>query len=342
LTPKTLLTLTIEHVRCCTQPTFADDTKPFSGFVLNQQYVGLPTNYPRSRFEMARKREAILGEAAQHLIITLNANGVVAPPLRAIEQTIEVVTFCLSVMEQSDLSEPPKLEAARFQMKFHRELSAEARKAAYTNWLLSKGFQDLARGIRQMLEEAFLFNSMVAIARANLSKAWTREELEPVTQNIRKRASNMKFPDLMTKVNKGLTAPLHFEREFLSLQKVRNCLEHRDGVVMEKDVNPETRVLRLGLPRAKIFYRDGGREIELRKETVVEKDTAVYFKNVIEERDFELGDRIIFKAEEFHDIGYGCWIFTNDLGSKLPQLKDSARDDYVEKHERRGSPARRK
>jgi predicted KAP-like P-loop ATPase len=29
---------------------------------------------------------------------------------------------------------------------------------------------------------------------------------------------------------------------------------------------------------------------------------------------------VIFRAEEFHDIGFGCWAFTSDLGTKLPKL----------------------
>ena len=34
-------------------------------------------------------------------------------------------------------------------------------------------------------------------------------------------------------------------------------------------------------------------------------------KNVIHEQEFKLGERITFKAEEFHDIGYGCWLFAS-------------------------------
>jgi hypothetical protein len=44
-------------------------------------------------------------------------------------------------------------------------------------------------------------------------------------------------------------------------------------------------------------------------------------KNVIHEQEFKLGERITFKAEEFHDIGYGCWLFASDLASKLPKLE---------------------
>jgi hypothetical protein len=92
-------------------------------------------------------------------------------------------------------------------------------------------------------------------------------------QQFRKRAGEANFPDLIAQVNQGLTAPLHFESQFVSLQKVRNCLEHRDGVVGGKDVDPDTKVLRLALPRLKLFYETDGKEIEGGKGSQVEGRT---------------------------------------------------------------------
>jgi hypothetical protein len=91
--------------------------------------------------------------------------------------------------------------------------------------------------------------------------------------------------------------------------------------VTERDVDPKTKILRLALPRLKIYHEDDGKEIELSKGSFIEKDTTIKFKNVIEEREYKLGDRIDFNPTEFHDIGFGCWAFTRDLGGKLPKLK---------------------
>jgi hypothetical protein len=167
-----------------------------------------------------------------------------------------------------------------------------------------------------MLEEAVLYNGIVARA----GELTTLEEVQAAEQELRKAASNMLFPELLAEVNKGLTTPLHYEREFLSLQNVRNCLEHRDGIVRERDVDPHTQVLRLALPRIKMFYDDAGREIELNKGSMVEKDIDLLMKAVVAEREFKLGDRVTFNADEFHDIGFGFWAITNDLMNRLPQL----------------------
>jgi hypothetical protein len=250
---------------------------------------------------------------ARHLVF--NSAGVLAPALRAIRQTVDVVTFCLNAIEQGDLSGWPQTDLMRFDFKFDDEISADQRKDAYTHWLLSKGFQDLARGIRQTLEEAYFYNGMMARA----GQLRTRAELQAAEQELREAATNKKFPQLLEEVNKRLTSPLHYERELLSVQDVRNCLEHRDGIVQERDVDPATRMLHLRLPRLRWFYEDEGRQIELGRGSQVEKDTEVMAGVVVEEREFKLGERVTFKAAEFHDIGFGCWLIANDLMQRLPQ-----------------------
>jgi len=261
-----------------------------------------------------------LDEPSRVVNVTLNTGGVLAPVQRAIRQTVDVVTFCLNAIEQGDLSGWPQDDMMRFALSFTDEVSAKARKAAYAHWLLSKGFQDLARGIHLMLEEAYFYNGMVASA----GKLRTWGQLQTVQQELREAAGKMQFPQLLDEVSKALTSPLHYERELLSLRNVRNCLQHRDGIVQERDLDPQTKVLRLALPRGKLFYEDAGQEIELVKGFVTEKEVEARFKVVIAEREFKLGERVTFNADEFHDIGFGCLAIAHDLVNRLPQLPSEA------------------
>jgi hypothetical protein len=249
-------------------------------------------------------------------LVTLNSGGVLAPVQRAVRQTVDVVTFCLNAIEQGNLSGWPQTDLMRFNLSFSDEISAEERKTVYTHWLLAKGFQDLARGTKQMLEEAYFYNGMVARAGGLRTFA----ELQAAEQELRAAATNKKFPQLLDHVKKRLTSPLHYECELLSLQDVRNCLEHREGIVQERDVDPATRVLHLRWPRRRLFYEDQGRQIEVGRGSPVEKDTVLIWDVIVEEREFKLGERVTFKAEEFHDIGFGCLVIAEDLVSQLPQL----------------------
>jgi hypothetical protein len=204
----------------------------------------------------------------QQLTIHLSGDAVVAPALRIIQQTVETVSFCLIAVDSGDMSKPAEFERARMQMRFSGDMSPDERRALYTNWLLSNGFQELARGIRATLDEALLYTEIFHLIESG-KRTWG--EFPEKVQEIRRRGTRAMFPDLMAAVNKGLSAPLHFEKEFLSLQKVRNCLEHRDGLVSDIDVDKETKTLKLSLPRFKMFYEKNDEEIELQVGTYIER-----------------------------------------------------------------------
>jgi hypothetical protein len=255
--------------------------------------------------------------------LTLQPDGVVAPALQAIQASLEVISFCLAALDKEDLSKPTQLDSAGFEMRFQGpNLDADQRKQLYTNWLLAKGFQDLARGMRRSLEEAAVYVAVVSAAKQGLFEGIkTYGDLQTKVQEFRTGAEKSSFPDLMDRVNRRLSSPLNFENEFRSLQKVRNCLEHRAGVVGEADTDKQTGVLRLLLPRAKFFIKKDEQEIEIKPGLTVEADSNIYVKYIVDTREYALGERVTFKANEFHDICFGCWSVANDLGSRLPKLE---------------------
>ncbi len=259
------------------------------------------------------------------ILLTLHPHGVAAPTLRAVEQSTEIVSFYMQSLEKADLSKAPEFERARFQVKFSSAANSEERKVHYTSWILSKGFQDLARGIRTTLEEAYFY---ISLANSSDQLRWRKTTWDAVQQKIQQyheEAEAMSFPELMGAVSRGLTSPLHFEKEFLSLQKVRNCLEHRDGIVGEKDVDKGTKLLKLSLPYLRMYGKRNGQITEVGKGSVLEAGSSIVLKNEIQEREFRLGERVTFNPEEFHDIGYGCLVFAQDLKSKLPQIDPAAK-----------------
>jgi hypothetical protein len=82
----------------------------------------------------------------------------------------------------------------------------------------------------------------------------------------------------------------------------------------------------LTLPRLMLFYTKAGREIELQVGEVIEgeddqEEVSIFMKMTTETREFKVGERISFSADEFEEIGYGCWAFATDLSKKLPRPK---------------------
>jgi hypothetical protein len=261
------------------------------------------------------------------LNIELNPNGVAAPAQRTVIIASQVVATCLKAFE-NDESFTTDLKSGFVAYQFNGiEMDDTEKRETYQNWILSKGFQDLAKGVRETLEEAVFYLAMIERKPGLTTLAKVNADIAAV----RKRAGAMPFPDLLSKVNVGLTEPMAFEDEFASIQKVRNCLEHRGGRVTEREVNADTDVLSLRFPRLRMFYMRGDQEIELAVGEVIDtkspdnpfgegKDVPIYLNRVTRSREYGLGEAVKISSADFVEIAMACNLFASDLASKLPTL----------------------
>ena len=255
--------------------------------------------------------------------LTLNPQGVINPLLRAFHDAVEVVTISLEAIDKANLSQPIVAKGRMHLTLTDPNPKPDAdRRTEYSNWLVAKGFQEYVRGVRATLEEAYFYNTLIVRARNSqpgMTNNW--EAFRAEMNQIRKKAGNLGFPTLMREVSKNLSAPLHFEKEFLSLQKVRNCLEHRQGVVGSEDLDSGSGTLKLTFPRLRFTIEREGKEEEIGIGSVVEKDSVLRIGFASEHREFKPADKIIITSQDFCDIGWGCWAFADELGKKLPKLE---------------------
>lgn len=261
------------------------------------------------------------------LVLQLNPNGVAAPAQRIVIIAAQVVGTLLRALARDDLSEPD-MQGGQVGYRFDGlEMDEAERRATYENWVLSNGFRDLARGIRESLEEAYLY---LKVANAELGPT-TLAKVQSMIEDTRARAAAMRFPQLLEEINAGLTEPMAFEPEFRTLQKVRNCLEHRGGIVGPNDVDVGADALTLSFPRLKMFYLRGEDEIEIvpgeaidthEPETPFADDEGVqiYLKRVTRTRTYARGQPVQITAAEFYEIAMACHMFAADVATKLPIL----------------------
>jgi len=246
-----------------------------------------------------------------------DGNGVAAPGQLAAMEANEMVAFCLQAIENADLSAPPPAPtSAKMRYSFTGiERSAIERKEFYIRWIVAKGLNELARGVRSTFEEALFYIQ----GMKSLSGQMTADEFNSRIRAIRSRANRFNFPDLVREVNAGLTSPLTFEGEIASLQKVRNCLEHRAGVVSAADVD-DAQLLTLHLPRIKAFVYRNNEETELEAGMHVEGGEPLIFKRVTRTRSYSIGEKVIIDAADFSEIAFACNLFAGDVASKLPTI----------------------
>ncbi len=204
-------------------------------------------------------------------------------------------------------------------------LDPDERRVEFKNWVIAKGFQDLARGVREGLEEAYWFISVVPLANGEKIQV---SEFQDRYAKARKRAKTLSFPALLEAVNEGLCSPLNFIREFASLQAVRNCLEHRGGRVGERDIDPDTETLTLSFPRLKLFYLRGDDEVELVPGEAIDthdpenealgEGVPILMKRVTASREYKLNEAVQIGEREFFEIAMACHFLASEIAQKLP------------------------
>jgi hypothetical protein len=257
--------------------------------------------------------------------ITLQPDGVAAPAQRVVIMASQVVGTCLRALDTDDCTQPSAWGGAFGYQFTGLDLPPEERREAFRNWILAKGFQDLARGVRETLEEALFFLTMFARPSGIVT---TIADLESDMARIRSGISKLTFPALMEQVNKGLTEPMAFDAEFRSLQNVRNCLEHRGGRVGAKDVDPATGILTLSFPRLQAFYMRGDEEVEMMPGEVIDThapdnpfgkgEVSIYLRRVTRDREYALDEPVVIGASDFFEIAMACHLFASDVATKLP------------------------
>ena len=120
---------------------------------------------------MAEERKAV--EVPEQLQLQLNPVGVIHLMMRSLHQTIEVMNIALEAMEKAEVTNEVQTKGSKITFTYKGAKLTEAQaKEARRNWMLSKGFQELARGVRSALEEAYIYSMIVEYGRRGSSAVW--------------------------------------------------------------------------------------------------------------------------------------------------------------------------
>lgn len=262
-------------------------------------------------------------DSGAYIPITLNPAGVTTHTHKSVFLASRAVQVFLQHLGEHDFNVVPQSAIGIGYSFQDSQVSDTEMRQMLESWVLSRAFHDLARGVRESLEEAELYIFCLKYIGRPISLI----EFNNDTAIFKRKVQMKKFPDLMLSVNQNLTESLAFEKEFLSLQKVRNCLEHRRGVVGLSDVHNGN--LDLHFPRIRLFYRRGEVEIELAPGEVLDThepgvrspdsgEVPIYLQRTTRTISYAVGEKIEISADQFFEIAMGCFMFADDLAKKLP------------------------
>jgi hypothetical protein len=207
---------------------------------------------------------------------------------------------------------------------------------AFANWMLACGSRELMEEFSGVLEQAREILSVWALGSGEVSaEDWNRRMVTEA-----QRFQKLGFPDKVVFLRQeySVELPADKEADLLSLNRARNCLVHRGGVVGLPDI-PVTKeqltealrkrrereptetwtnqqvvsalrdeglrpALDLTWPRMELFSEKDGAQTVLEPGSRVEAGALVALRVVRQSKSFEYGQLVRLSSDDFSEIAY--------------------------------------
>jgi len=189
----------------------------------------------------------------------LNPNYVLAPFHSLLGDCQNNVLMGLRIVEKLDkFPEPTQEELQFFQLSMGGHITDITKsKSLFKKWVLVNGFEDIHKCFRVTLERLFILKTIDSKIKAGETFNVEEAELE-----LKIKASNLYFDQLVNSVNSLFPEPLQYQKHILSFNNARNCLIHTNGIVTARHCNnPEKDKLIIIGNRFKMFFKKGEEEV---------------------------------------------------------------------------------
>lgn len=181
--------------------------------------------------------------------------------------------------------------------------------ASYSRWILLCGFRDIVEATHGFLEQVRECAALLLLVEGQGPQGtitgadWNREAEEEAT-----RFHKAPFPtkiDLL-RSRYRLQIPKEVEREFMSANRLRNCLAHRGGLVGAEDLDA-TGALTLAWRRHVLSCENDGHTTLLVPPCEVPSGARTVLTWTATERRFALGEPVELSSDDFVEL---AWAFS--------------------------------
>jgi hypothetical protein len=203
-----------------------------------------------------------------------------------------------------------------FHFKPLGDIPLENRKRLFKSWLLKKGFEDLIRAVTLMLIDIDKILNLNSKLKGGKFKSW--EEIVEVLKKPDYEPTKKDFPKLLYSIKPYLREDLTWEKEILSINRVRRCLVHRNGITSPIDYFEGEPSLKLKWIFLKYVFVSDGKEIEFTPPVVILDGAGeIEGRNEKKEREYLNGEKIDFDFLHFNELIHTCKVFSLDLINKI-------------------------
>lgn len=244
----------------------------------------------------------------------MNPNYVLTPFDSLIAESENYVLLGLRLVEKIETFPEPTEDEKQFAFQMNlggQNFPLDTSKNLFRNWILKKGFEELHKSIRVVLERLYVFLSVKSKINENI-------DIEEYQTSLAAEATNFYYDQLIRKVNDLLDEPLQFENHILSFNNVRNCLIHTNGKLTTRHCNNTTKdKLVLVGRRFKMFYKNEAEEKPFVKGEPGLVNPALMLGAEDFEIIFDVDQEIQLDMKQFIEVLNTCVFIRADIDVKL-------------------------
>ena len=269
--------------------------------------------------------------------LTLNPAALLGRLSASIQRYTNLVSLGLTSVESAELDRL-SLPGAFFQFSgISPDASDEdaasviqAAKADFPAWLLGAGLRDCIEETGPVLEEARMLCSLFELVRGRggvPAEEWN--EWLRARPNEDKRFQGLNFPDKIEALTTthGLVIPPAATESVLSINRARNCLVHRRGVVSTLDTKSDPS-LTVAWRKLELVLMDDTGERVFVPPALVERDGEIGIREAGGSKVFALGEKVSFDAQEFSEICWTLFVFGQAIVTELDRrVRESVGSD---------------
>lgn len=234
---------------------------------------------------------------AKHITISLNTGALLANYLGDIQNLSDIVLFIYAGHELvTEKNYDMPIGFVNIQTASNRKLSFQQAKEQSDQWMLTSFLSESVNTTGSFLDEV---RRVCALYRIGAKRRIKARELNDILGNEATRFHRLGFPEKFTALANDFGVKTELDSHFLSLNRARNCLVHRRGIVSERDTNEDGRlVIKWRVAEMVAKPIDGTPEVVLLGPRVLESETQVYMRVVDRTKAFGVGQRISLVREE--------------------------------------------
>jgi hypothetical protein len=250
--------------------------------------------------------------------LQINKNALKRPLEKMLTECSNAVFIGLAATK--DLKDSPEFLMGQdnFQMysPFFQKMPLDKSKLYFQNWVVKKGVEDLIKGVFSMLIE--VVKTIKKVEAIKEIKPTSLEELEGILNDPFSRVDKKSFPNLIDLIKPYLNEEMTYLNEIKSINRIRRCLVHRDGLVTSIDVQEGEENLVLLWRKPEVTYEASGQQKPLGFGALLTGDMPPLNLSFNQKRkEFKLNESIEIDYELFNEIIWTCQLFGDNLIANL-------------------------